>query len=186
MNKYLPYSLAIITFVIGIGFGYTFTPEYAADVAMKNSGMKELGRADRYIDQRYINNMIAHHLNAIDMMNQALKNTKRPEIKDLANTIIKLDEASITKLYQLKKDWYNDTRTVTLYTKTNLGAFDDNFDLRLLNALITHHDEAISSSNEIRSKSNRTEILNIGNDTIELLSGNKEQLLKWRKAWYNI
>ncbi len=186
MNKYLSYSLSIVTFVIGIGFGYTLTPEYSTDISMKNTGMVALGRADKFVDQRYINNMIAHHLNAIDMMNQALKNTKRSEIKDLASTIIKLDEASIIKLYQLKRDWYKDTRSITIYEKTNLGDSDDSFDLRLLNALIAHHDEAIVSSKELRSKSSKTETLIIANDTIELLTSNKEQLLKWRQAWYNI
>ena len=186
MSKILSISLALITFVIGIGVGFTFTPEYALESSMKNSGMVELGRADKYVDQRYINNMIAHHENAIDMMGQALKNTNREEIKNLATTIINLDQASIEKLYGLKKEWYKDTKKITIFTKTNLGEKDENFELRLLNALIAHHEDAIDSSKEIMSKSIRTKTLNIANDTIELLTSNKEQLLKWRKDWYNI
>ncbi len=184
--KPLSISVLIITLIIGIGIGYALTPEYANELAMKNSPMKELGQADALIDQRYYDNMIAHHLNAIDMMNQALKSTSRQEIKDLANTIIKLDTESIAHLYQLKLTHYKDNREITRFSITKLGTPDENFDLRLLNALILHHDEAITSSKEMLSKTSKQDTINLANDVIQLLTTNKQQLLQWRKAWYNI
>ena len=51
-------SLSLITFVLGMGFGYYFTPQYQQAMSEK---IMDLGAADRLVDLRYLNAMIAHH-----------------------------------------------------------------------------------------------------------------------------
>lgn len=186
MSKPLITSLVIISFILGMGTGFTLSPEYANKMATKQSTMKELGNPDKFLDLRYLDNVIAHHQSAIYMAKQAETETQRPEIKSLAQEIIKVDEASIIELYTWKKSWYKNSKQIINYEKINLGKSDNNFDLRFLNALIAHHDEAIMGGEEIRTKSNRNEVLTLADSIIEGLTKSKTQLLTWRKSWYKI
>lgn len=188
MNNNLVVSMIVVAFILGLGGGYVLTPEYANMSSERQSGMMEmeLGKPDRFIDQRYLNGMIAHHQSAIFMLEQAQEKSTRPEIQNLADAIIEVDTKDIEKLYSYKQEWYGDSSKVTDFREVNLGDGDDKFDLRLLNALLIHHDEAIAQAMEIQSKSTRTETLNIASNVINTLSANADQLRAWRKEWYGI
>lgn len=186
MSKPFLLSLVITTFILGLSTGFIISPEYQEKMQSRGVQMVELGKADQFVDLRYTDNMIAHHLNAIYMANQAKTNSQRPEIIALASDIIKADEAGIKSLYEQKKAWYKNEKQITKYEKINLGSYDKNFDLRFLNALIVHHDGAIESAEEIRTKSQRNEILNLADTVIQSLSASKVKLIEWRKNWYNI
>lgn len=186
MSKLLVYSLIIIAFIVGLGAGYTLTPEYASTMQEKSTNMAPLGKADRFIDLRYLNGVIAHHLTAIDLARQALEKSHREEIRTLAEEIIKSDEASIKQLMTYKQKWYKDSRSAGDFEKINLGDNDKRFDLRFLNALITHHIEAIDTAKEISTKSTRSEVLNLADEITQSLGGNKLILEQLRKDWYAI
>lgn len=186
MNKALIAALLLITFIAGMGIGFALTPEYALMREQKSAPMMELGTPDRYLDLRYIDGMIAHHLSAIYMLEQAQKHSKRPEVKALADSVIAADKEGIKKLYAYKKEWYGNTRQVTQFQKVNVGSADAQFDLRLINALLSHHEEAITVAKEVQSKSSRTEVLGLADSVISALSANAETLKEWRKEWYGI
>lgn len=72
-------------------------------------GMKmdmDLGAADAQFDLRFINAMSAHHEGAITMAQDALSKSKRPEIKQLAQNIIKAQEAELKQMKQWRQAWY--------------------------------------------------------------------------------
>lgn len=186
MNKSLLVACAAIIFIIGVGTGYFLTPEYGYDQTMAKSAMKPLGKADRFLDKRYLEGVISHHLSAIDMAKQALQNSKRSEVIDLSKTIIDLDTKAIESLNKYRISWYSDSRPITNFNKTNLGTSDDNFDLRFLNALIAHHIEAIETAKEVKGKSTRNEILDLSDDISQFLSSNLINLKKWREDWYKV
>jgi len=184
MNKALATSLIIIALVVGLATGFFLTPEYATMREEKAAGMMELGKADSFVDLRYIDGMIAHHKAAIFMSQQAVSKTRRPEVKTLSQAIITADEKGIADLYLLKKEWYQNSREVTKFNKVNLGEGDDKFDLRFINAMLEHHMEAIDVAKDVRTKSTRTETLNIADTVITSLSENAEVLEGWRASWY--
>lgn len=186
MSKYLTASLLIITLLVGIGIGYFLTPEYATMQNNRENTMMELGKADRYVDLRFIDGMIGHHYAAIYLLTQVQEHSKRPELQQLADVVIDIDTKGIAHLYTLKKTWYNDTRKITQYPKVHLGNADEKFDLRFLNAMIAHHEEAITVSKDALTKSSRTQTLQTATDVIQLLSTNLKQLKKWRGEWYGI
>ena len=66
----------------------------------------DLGAADAQFDLRFINAMTAHHEGAITMAQDALSKSKRPEIKQLAQSIIKAQEAELTQMNQWRQTWY--------------------------------------------------------------------------------
>jgi len=177
-------GIYFVIFMIGLGAGYALTPEYAQMKAEKLTPMAELGQADAFLDLRYVNGMIAHHLSAIDMAKQALVHSKRPEILDLAQVIITSDERGIQQLYDYKRAWYSDTQEVKVYEKKQLGTGDELFDLRFINALLAHHQMAIETAREVAQKSTRNEVLTLADEVDTNLSASAKQLAEWRKQWY--
>lgn len=185
MSKTLTTSIAIVTLILGIGLGYTLTPEYSAYQINPKHG-EGLGKPDKYLNLRFINGMIAHHLSAIYMLEQVQKESGRTELQGLAEAVIKMDTQGIKDLYALKQSIYGDSREVKNFTKTELGVADKNFDLRFLNAMIIHHEEAIASSREALGKSTNESILETAGAVDQILSGNLKQLNSWREDWYGI
>ena len=183
ISKLLTISFVIIAFVIGIGAGYLIAPEYAMASSEANQ-MVDLGKADKYVDLRYINAMIAHHGGAMTLAEQAKAKSERPEIIKLAEDILAGEPKAIAELYQWKKDWYRDVRKVEYKEVPNIGDYDENFDLRFLNALIVHHEDGIIMAQEIKLKSTRAEILSNADAVIEFLNGGLEMLKEWRSEWY--
>jgi uncharacterized protein (DUF305 family) len=129
--------------------------------------------------------MIAHHRGAILIANQA-ELSQRPEVLNLSKDIQKNEPLLIEELYKQKKEWYGDTKKVTDPVVPNLGSYNDTFDLRFLNAVISHHENGIIMTKDIRSKSSRNEILDNANAVEKFLTDSGLMLKEWRKVWYNI
>ena len=174
----------IISALVGVGIGQGMTPEYQKSMYNKNE--MGLGEADYWLDLRYIDEMIAHHKGAIILAEKTLDKTQKPEIKELAQDIIKNEPIAIDELYKWKKNWYGQTKKVSDPTVANLGENDETFDLRFLNALIFHHKTGIMMTEEVRFKSSRSEILNNADVVENFLEGSLKKLTDWRLEWYKI
>jgi uncharacterized protein (DUF305 family) len=181
-----PLSIAfiLIALVIGMGIGFASSPPYPA--TMESEQAMGLGTSDRWVDLRYINAMIRHHRGAMLLAEVAKKESKRPEIHGLSIAILENEPKLIDELYSWKRAWYNDSRRVTDPTIPNLATYDEKFDLRLLNALIAHHEAGIAMTSEIRMKSSNKDVLNNA-DAVELfLTDSTATLKNWRAAWYQL
>lgn len=177
-------SFTVIALIVGIAIGYVATPEYRQ--TMFSSSRMDLGPADRWLDQRYIDAMIAHHRGAMLLAEQAAASGQRTEITGLAVDILANEPKLIDELYTWKKDWYGNTRRVSDPVVAKLGSADETFDLRFLNALIAHHDAGIAMTKEVRTKSSRSETLNNADAVEQFLAGGLTMLRGWRSAWYNV
>lgn len=63
------------------------------------------GRTAATYDVQFLDNMIAHHEGAIQMANEALTKAKRAEIKQLAQSIIRAQQAEIEQMKKWKAEW---------------------------------------------------------------------------------
>jgi uncharacterized protein (DUF305 family) len=180
----LAISLMVVVGVIGLAIGYSATPEYK--LGMYDKTTMDLGRADRTLDLRYINAMIAHHRGAMLLAEQASTKTQRQEMKDLSAKILNDEPGAISELYAWKKDWYGDNKRVRDPIVSNLGNYDDKFDLRFLNALIAHHEAGLLMTKDIKVKSSRTEILNNADAVDTFLTTTLKVFKDWRMEWYKI
>lgn len=179
----LAIACMILTGIIGVGIGYTLTPEYRLSMYEKNT--MDLGRPDRTLDLRYVNAMIAHHRGAMLLAEQA-KKSERPEVKNLAEAILVDEPKAIAELYVWKKEWYRDTRSVTDPVTPQLGDYDKTFDLRFLNALIAHHEVGVVMTQDVRFKSTRLAVLDNADAVEAFLKGGITMLSGWRSTWYNL
>jgi len=184
ISIYLVTSLLVITGILGLGIGYYFTQQY--QLSMYDKNIMDLGRADRWLDLRYLNAMIAHHRGAMLLAQKAGENSQRVEIKNLAAEILKNEPVAIAELYQWKKDWYNDSKVVRDPVVAKLGNYDEKFDLRFLNALVAHHEAGILMVQDVRVKSARAEVLNNADVVDKFLVETLKIFKDWRKEWYKI
>ncbi|GAX38520.1 DUF305 domain-containing protein [Nodularia sp. NIES-3585] len=86
-----------------MGHMMEMTPEQKQAMMMS----MDLGAADAEFDLRFINGMIPHHEGAVVMAQDALQKSQRPEMKELAQEIIKAQETEINQMKQWRQAWYN-------------------------------------------------------------------------------
>jgi uncharacterized protein (DUF305 family) len=172
---------------------------------MNHDTEMDLGAADVNYDLRFIDGMMMHHKGAVAMAKEALEKSQRPEIKQLANNIIEAQNKEIAQMKQWRTAWYPQaSKQPVAYGGANksvmpmsakqhgsmmmsedLGAADDKFDLRFLNAMIPHHEGAIVMAKDAISKSTRPEIKQLNQDILTSQQSEIKQMKQWRKAWYN-
>jgi uncharacterized protein (DUF305 family) len=177
---------------------------------MDHSGMHhgmtmDLGPADANYDLRFIDAMIPHHQGAVEMAKEAQQKSQRPEIKKLADEIIKAQNQEISQMKQWRTAWYpkqgaeavaydaQQKKTVPMSSQQmqammmnmDLGAADAEFDLRFINAMIPHHEAAVVMAKDAAQKSQRPEIKKLAQEIIKAQDTEINQMKQWRKAWYN-
>jgi uncharacterized protein (DUF305 family) len=174
---------------------------------MDHSGMNhssmELGPADAEFDLRFIDAMIPHHQGAVEMAKAAQQKSQRPEILKLATDIIQAQDKEINQMQQWRKAWYpkaskapiafnaqmghsmpmNPTQRANMMMSMDLGAADQQFDLRFLNAMIPHHEGALVMAQDALAKSQRPEIRRLAQAILASQKAEIQQMQQWKKAW---
>ena len=165
----------------------------------------DLGPADESYDLRFIDGMIPHHEGAVVMAKEALTRSKRPEMLELAKGIIKAQESEIAMMQTWRKDWYPKASSTPMAWHTqmdhmtgmppeqmkamrmdmDLGASDNQFDLRFINAMIPHHEGALGMAKDAIGKSKRPEIKKEAQGILSSQAAEIKQMKQWRKNWYD-
>ena len=165
----------------------------------------DLGPADAQYDLRFIDAMSAHHKGAIEMAQDALNKSQRPEIKQLARNIIAAQSRELKQMKQWQQAWYpNASKTPVAYDaqtghtvpmsamqmhgmmmNQGLGPADAEFDLRFINAMIPHHEGAIAMAQDALNKSQRPEIKRLAQSIITSQQQEIDQMKQWRTLWYH-
>lgn len=74
-------------------------------IEMSHGVGHEKGFGDQSADLQFLDMMTPHHEGAIKMAEEALKKAEHPEIKQLADAIIKAQRAEIEQMNAWKKEW---------------------------------------------------------------------------------
>ncbi|MDX2229820.1 MAG: DUF305 domain-containing protein [Leptolyngbyaceae cyanobacterium bins.349] len=166
--------------------------------------MMELGPADAEFDLRFIDSMIPHHEGAVTMAQAVLQKSQRPELRTLAQSIIKAQKQEIAQMQGWRKAWYPQApsqpvawhaamgHSMTMFPEqikalrmdVDLGAADAEFDQRFIAAMIPHHEGAVVMAKDVLQKSQRSEVLQMAKAIISSQQAEIEQMQQWRKAWY--
>ncbi len=172
--------------------------------SMDHSMAMDLGPADANYDLRFIDAMRPHHRGAIAMAEEAQQKSQRSQIKQLAKNIIAAQNREENQLLrQWRKAWYpqaseepvtygGDSKTIPMSEQQSqsmmmaqeLGAADAEFDLRFMNAMIPHHESAITMAKDALKKSKRSEIKQLAQEIITSQQQEIDQMKEWRQAWY--
>ncbi|MCQ3972081.1 MAG: DUF305 domain-containing protein [Anaerolineae bacterium] len=185
--------LAAFLFVSACGASQTSAPAQTTSTAASQSAgmehdMSAMPSTGPY-DALFIDSMIMHHQGAIDMANQALKEATKPEIKTLAENIIKAQEAEIKQMQDWRKAWYpNQEQTAGM--GMDMGTMEISsdagkpFDQRFIEAMIPHHQGAIGMAKDAQQKVEHEEIKKLAGEIITAQEGEITQMQQWLKDWY--
>jgi uncharacterized protein (DUF305 family) len=163
-----------------------------------------LGPADTNFDLRFMDAMIPHHQGAVVMAKAVLQNSKRPELRNLATAIIRAQEQEIAQMQRWRKQWYANVgetpmawhasmghmmamtreQRQSMMMSMNLGPADPEFDLRFINAMIPHHQGALTMANTALANSQRPELKTLAQEILTSQAAEIRQMEQWRKSWY--
>jgi uncharacterized protein (DUF305 family) len=162
--------------------------------------MMDLGPADAEYDLRFIDGMIPHHQGAIKMAEQVLQKSHNPEVKKLAEEIIKAQKKEIAQMQEWRKTWYPDAKDAIMYhapmghsmsmskedmesmmMMTDLGAADAGFDQRFVQGMIAHHEGALIMAKDAQVKSKRPEIQQLAQAILVSQAAEIKLMKQWLK-----
>ncbi|WP_414563993.1 MULTISPECIES: DUF305 domain-containing protein [unclassified Anabaena] len=165
----------------------------------------DLGPTDASYDLRFIDGMIMHHEGAVVMAKEVQEKSQRPEMKQLAEEIITAQNQEIAQMREWRTAWYPNAgdkplayhaemghmmemtpeQMQAMMMSMDLGAADEEFDLRFIDAMIPHHEGAVVMAQDTLEKSQRPEIKNLAQEIIKAQETEINQMKQWRQAWYN-
>lgn len=163
----------------------------------------DLGPQDDKFDLRFIDGMILHHQGAITMAEAVLQNSQREEMKQLAKAVITTQQDEIDQMKQWRQAWYPNigaelvmydaqmghTMVMTPQMKTalmmneDLGKADAEFDLRFIDAMIPHHEGALTMAEQVLQKSDQLELRQIAQNILDTQQAEIDQMKQWRQMW---
>jgi uncharacterized protein (DUF305 family) len=133
-------------------------------------------------DTVFIVYMISHHEGSIGMASQALTEAQRPEIKKLAEDIIRAQAAEIKQMREWRNAWYPDLKD-TGEADVPVTPGDAPFDIRFIDAMIPHYEGAIMMAKEAQQKAQHAEIKQLADAIIKAQTAEIERMKQWRTEW---
>ncbi|MEB3313513.1 MAG: DUF305 domain-containing protein, partial [Cyanobacteriota bacterium] len=64
------------------------------------------------------------------------------------------------------------------------GPADQDFDRRFLDAMVPHHQGALTMAADLQAKTQRPELQTLAADIITVQTQEIDQMLTWRQTWY--
>lgn len=164
----------------------------------------DLGPADNTYDLRFIDGMIVHHQGAVEMAEEALAKSQRREILALAEAIIAAQADEIDLMNRWRNAWYPqagpdpvmyDPASGTsvpmsaeyiamMKMSGDLGAGDEEFDLRFIEAMVPHHEGAVDMARDALEKSQRPELRALAEEIIATQQEEIDLMMSWKMLWY--
>jgi uncharacterized protein (DUF305 family) len=198
-------SLAVANFTIPHRLNLTLAQNHEG---MNHGGMMkhnmDVGPADANYDLRFIDSMIPHHQGGVVMAQEVLRKSKRPELIKLAKNIINEQKQEIAQMEKCRKQWYptasdapimwhaemNHEMAMTpahkesMMMSMSLGKADSGFDRRFLDAMIPHHQGAVTMGKDLLEKSKRPQMRKLAENIIYSQQLEIDKMTQWRKKWY--
>ena len=145
------------------------------------------------IDRQFIEQMIPHHQDAVDMAVLALTKAEHDELKKLATSIRDSQSREIDDMASWYKSWY--AAEVPESTVSGMGMMDDMTDLELLeNAelfdkefieqMIPHHQMAIMMASMMLNRTEHIEMKKLAQDIISTQTEEINLMSTWYNKWY--
>lgn len=169
------------------------------------------GMMAQAVERHFIEMMIPHHEDAVEMAKLALSRAQHPEIEKLAEAIKTDQTREIEQMRTWYKKWYGTEIPVASTTgmgmmgthhrmgsggmmgmrmhpdmEMHLDALKDasNFDRAFIREMIPHHQMAVMMSRMALNSATHPEIRKLAESIIKTQTTEIEQMRQWYQAWY--
>jgi uncharacterized protein (DUF305 family) len=160
-----------------------------ADGSMAGMDHGDMATNTAPYDAQFIDSMIEHHNGAIAMAQQALEQSERPEIKQLAQNIIASQQQETTQMTAWRAQWYPDLAP-TGGMAMDMGEMEISddaatpYDQRFIRAMISHHQGAVMMAKDAQAKAEHAELRQLAAEIIEAQEAEIVQMEQWMEEWF--
>ncbi|MCL5072208.1 MAG: DUF305 domain-containing protein [Actinobacteria bacterium] len=145
------------------------------------------------IDRHFIEEMIPHHQDAVDMAELAITKAEHDELKQLAESIKDSQLKEIGNMASWYKSWYGTQvpeSTVggmgMMNYMTDLKSLEsaEQFDKEFIEQMIPHHRMAIMMVSMLINRTEHSEMKKLAQDIIKTQTEEINQMSVWYNEWY--
>jgi uncharacterized protein (DUF305 family) len=163
----------------------------AASASESTDHTMHMVQDDLPVDLAFIDDMIAHHQGALEMAQDLLLNTERPELVEMANAILATQAVEIEQMQAWRAEWYSDAPASTDeamgMAMGDMAVSDDAsvpYDRRFLQAMISHHMGAVAMAQMVLEQGQRPEVKELAQAIITAQEAEIAQMQNWLREWY--
>lgn len=160
------------------------------------------GSADAGVVERmFIQEMVPHHQDAIDMADLAIENAEHPELRELARDIKRTQTDENEQMRSWYRDWFGETLEPgdsggMMGGRGGMGGMmggdvdldeledADPFDKEFIEQMIPHHQMAVMMAGMAGSASGREDFRQFTGDIVDVQREEIERMSDWYDEWY--
>jgi uncharacterized protein (DUF305 family) len=149
-------------------------------------------------DVEFVQGMVPHHEDAIEMSELVFDRTERPELIELAEEIIDVQDAEIDQLRSMLDRMGSEEMPMNDMDGMDHGAMGmmdeqdmqelrglegEAFERRFLEGMIRHHEGAIDMAEQARARGDDPEVAELADDVVAAQQTEIDQMRQWLVAW---
>jgi uncharacterized protein (DUF305 family) len=150
-------------------------------------------------DEAYIGDMLAHHEGALNMSEMVSAGTERPELLQLAQTIMQTQSQELMKMQTWQQEWgYERTMgghgshagmgnemsgDMMMMGEELTGLKGTEFDKKFLELMIEHHQQAVDMSKYADTNASHRELKGLAKAVIAAQEAEIAQMKQWQSEW---
>ncbi len=145
---------------------------------------------DRDAQDNFLREMIPHHEAAVRMADVALQRGEHPEMRELAQSITRDQEREIEQMRRILSARAPKATDTGMSHGSGPGDVEKlqsappPFDKAFIDAMIPHHESAITSAKEVEGKAKDRAVKDLAAAIISAQEREIAQMRQWRAQWY--
>lgn len=185
--------LALVLFVPGAA-GASVAADHSAEFKEMQAAMHELAqKSGEEFEVMYINMIIPHHQDAIEMAEMVVDSAPHQEVRDAAAQIIEDQQREINQLTTWLQEWYGQDVAPDERMMMDHGMMEHMMDAdaamqekMFLAMMREHHQSAIEIGELVLQKATHQELKEQAQQMIDSQREEQEQFGTWLQQWYGI
>ena len=148
---------------------------------------------DTGFDRGFLSRLIAHHQSPIEMAQIALERAEHAELRELAQTIIRVQGAEQDRIRGWLAQWYPgasgdaaETDMSAVETQLETLRRAQPFDRAFIDAMIPDHQEAIQEAQTALERAEHPEVRDLAQNVVTSQQQEIDRMRAWRASWYGV
>jgi uncharacterized protein (DUF305 family) len=142
-------------------------------------------------ERAFLTEMVGHHAMAVDMARMAQERATHPELRSMADDIVRSQSAEINRMQSWLRRWYGKSANPKMnheemqqMEELERAASPAEFEIRFMALMTMHHTQALERARAIRERRVHGKTRRLARDIIRAQEREIEQMRSWLVAWY--